>query len=368
MDLKLSDAEQNLRDDLRAWLDSDYTFAAHLARTATATSRDDARWRTMVDRGWIARALPNRDAIEQSTIDAAIIAEEFGRAVVVEPFFRSAFLVANLVFEAAEPALADNILARIGSGEGRFAAALYEPGGRFRPEVVTTRAEQAGEDWVLSGRKAVVMDGADADHLLVSARLADGTTGLFMVAGEAEGLVRTGYYTIDDAAAADLTLDRVAARAVAIGGGVGAAITAGIDRTITALGAEAAGAAQAALDETAGYAGKREQFGRPIAHFQVIAHRLARMFIELEALRGGVFEALANVAADAGERALAASALKVLVAEKARFVVNQGIQVHGGVGTVNDYKVSHCFKRVFALETLYGNGDYHLARYAREFD
>src|SRR3546814_13671758 len=90
----------------------------------------------MVDRGWIARALPCRDAIEQSTIDAAIIAEEFGRAVVVEPFFRSAFLVANLVFEAAEPALADNILARIGSGAGRFAAALYEPAGRFRPEGV----------------------------------------------------------------------------------------------------------------------------------------------------------------------------------------------------------------------------------------
>src|SRR3546814_5728929 len=88
----------------------------------------------------------------------------------------------------------------------------------------------------------------------------------------------------------------------------------------------------------------------------------------LEGLRGGVFEALANAAADAGERALAASALKVLVADKARFVVNQGIQVHGGVGTVNDYKISHCSKRVFALETLYGNGDYHLARYAREFD
>src|SRR3546814_12497933 len=93
--------------------------------------------------------------LEQSTIDAAIIAEEFGRAVVVEPFFRSAFLVANLVFEAAEPALADNILARIGSGEGRFAAALYEPDGRFRPEVVTNRAEPAGEGWTRSGRKAL---------------------------------------------------------------------------------------------------------------------------------------------------------------------------------------------------------------------
>src|SRR5690606_3409333 len=106
MDLKLSDQELALRDGLRTWLDANYDFEAHLARTASARTRDDALWREMIDRGWIARALPRRDALDQSTIDAAIIAEEFGRAVVVEPFFRSAFLAANVVFEAAEPTAA----------------------------------------------------------------------------------------------------------------------------------------------------------------------------------------------------------------------------------------------------------------------
>lgn len=368
MDLKLSDRELELRDGLRGWLEANYNFDAHLARTASAKSRDDALWRPMVDRGWIARALPRRDAIEQSAIDAAIIAEEFGRAVVVEPFFRSAFLTANVVFEAAEPAVADDILARIAKGEARFAAALYEPEGRFRPDTIAATAKQAEGGWRISGRKALVMDGAHADSIVVSARSDDGTAGLFLVTGDAAGLSRTGYHTIDDFAATDLVFEEVEADLIALGAGVEDAIAAGIDRSITALGAEATGAAQAALDETAGYAGKREQFGRPIAQFQVIAHRLARMFIELEGLRGGVIEALANASADPRERALAASALKVLVADRGRYVVNQGIQVHGGVGTINEYKVSHCFKRMFALETLYGNGDYHLARYAREFD
>lgn len=364
MDLKLSPAELDLRDSLRQWLEANYTFDTHLARTALNSARDEHIWQSLVGKGWVSRALPRRNALEQSVIDASIIAEEFGRAVVVEPFFRSGFLAANVLFEAAEPAAADELIERIGSGADRFACALYEPQGRFRLDVVDTRAIEAGNGWRLSGRKALVLDGADADRLLVSARTSDGAMGLFLVQGDADGVTRTRFHTIDDFTAADIVFEDAEAIPVALGTGVASAVSAGIDRSIVALGAETAGAAQAAIDETAAYAGKREQFGRPIAQFQVIAHRLARMFIELEALRGGVVEALANVTADVKARALAASGLKVLVGESGRFVVNQGIQVHGGVGTINEYKVSHCFKRVFALEALYGNADFHLARYA----
>lgn len=364
MDLKLSPAELELRDGLRNWLDANYGFDAHLARTGVNLSRDERLWQALVAQGWIARALPRHDALEQSVIDASIIAEEFGRALVVEPFFRSAFLAANILFEALPAAEARALIERIGSGADRFACALYEPEGRFRLDAVATHAVEDGGSWRLSGRKAMVLDGADADRLLVTARLASGEVGLFLVAGEAVGVERTRFHTIDDFTAADIVLGDAAAHLLASGGQVPAALAAAVDRAIVALGAEAVGAGQAALDETAAYAGKREQFGRPIAQFQVIAHRLARMFIELEALRGGVIEALSSATADAGQRALAAAGLKVLVGENGRFVVNQGIQVHGGVGTVNEYKVSHCFKRVFALETLYGNGDFHLARYA----
>lgn len=364
MDLKLSPDEQALQDGLRAWLEANHGFDRLLDRTHSAQARDAAIWQGLVEGGWIARALPRRDDLQQSAIDAAIIAEEFGRFLVVEPFFRSAYLAANVILECAEPVAGDELLGQIARGERRFACGLYEPDGRFWLSAVKTRAVEQGNAWRLTGRKSVVMDGADADRLLVTATTADGSTGLFLVTGDAAGMTRTLFHTIDDFAAADIALDDVEAVAVALGDDVPAAIQAAVDRAITALGAEVIGASQAAIDETAAYAGRREQFGRPIANFQVIAHRLARMFIELEGLRGGLVEALSSATASAEERARAASGLKVLVGDAGRFVVNQGIQVHGGVGTVDEYKVSHCFKRVFALETLYGNGDFHLERYA----
>ncbi|RYE02772.1 MAG: pimeloyl-CoA dehydrogenase small subunit [Sphingomonadales bacterium] len=363
--MKLSPAEAALQSGLRAWLDAHYDFPALLERTRSAQTRDPRLWQGLVDGGWIARALPRRDDLQQSAIDAAVIAEEFGRALVVEPFLRSAYLAASLIVEAVNGAEADPLLAKIGSGENRFAAALYEPDGRFWLDRITTRAVESGAGWRLTGRKAMVMDGKDADRILISATTEDGSTGLFLVTGDAAGMTRTLFRSIDDFAAADIALDGVEAVPVAIGAGVPDAIQAAVDRTIVVLGAEAVGAAQAAIDETAAYTARREQFGRAIASFQVVAHRLARMFIELEGLRGSVVEALSNAGASAEERALAAAGLKVMIGENGRFVVNQGIQLHGGVGTVDEYKVSHAFKRVFAIETLFGNGDFHLERYAR---
>jgi alkylation response protein AidB-like acyl-CoA dehydrogenase len=365
MDMKLSQSEAALQAELRDWLASHYDFAAVLARTASGQSRDAKLWDGLVARGWIAGALPRRDDIEQSVIDAAIIAEEFGRALVIEPFFRSTYLAACLILEAAPTPGGDEWLGRIRRAESRFACALYEPDSRFWLDQIRTRAEAHGNLWRLTGRKAMVLDGADADHILVTARTPEGATGLFLVTGETDGLTRTRFHTIDDFAAADLAFDGAEATAIALGASVPSAIQDAVDRTITVLGAETLGAAAAALDETAHYTGQREQFGRKIATFQVVAHRLARMFAELEGLRGGLIEALSVAGASAGERAQAASGLKVLMSENGRFVVNQAIQLHGGVGTVNEYKVSHCFKRVFAADILFGNGDFHLERYAK---
>jgi alkylation response protein AidB-like acyl-CoA dehydrogenase len=364
MDMTLSPDEAALQSDLRDWLRQHYDFDEVLKRTRSAQTRDDALWRKLVDAGWIGRAMPRREDMGQSAIDAAIVAEHFGHAIVVEPFFRSGYLSACLLLEAAAPEIGDALIAGIAKGETRFACALYEPDGRFRLDWIETRAVEQDGSWRLTGRKAMVLDGADADHILVSARTDTGKTGLFLVRGGATGMTRTLFRTIDDHAAADIAFDNTDALAITLNAGVPAAIQAAVDRTITALGAEALGAAAAALDETAAYASQRQQFGRAIAGFQVVAHRLARMFVELEGLRGGLLEALSNATAPAEARAQAAAGLKVLIGENGRFVVNQGIQLHGGVGTVDEYKVSHCFKRVFAIETMFGNADFHLDRYA----
>ena len=364
MDMNLSPQELVLQADLRAWLAANYDFADVLARTGSAQSRDAQVWDGLVRGGWIKRAMPRRDDLQRSVIDAAIIAEEFGRALVTEPFFRSAYLAACLVLEAVAPAEGDELLQTIANGDRRFACALYEPDGRFWLDRVKCAAEQRGNGWRLSGRKSMVLDGANADRILATARTADGAVGLFMILGDAGGLKRTRFHTIDDFEVADLELDDVEAIPIKLGADVVSSVQAAVDRTIVVMGAEVVGATSAALDETAAYAGKRQQFGRPLSGFQVMTHRLARMFVELEGLRGGLLEALSVAAGSAQERGQAAAGLKYLIGANGRFIVNQGVQIHGGVGTVNEYKISHCFKRVFAADVMFGNGDFHLERYA----
>lgn len=364
MDLKLSHDELSLKQRLASWLASNYSFATHLERTSRPESRDETIWTGLVQNGFIERALPRRGELQRSLADASLVAEEFGRGLVTEPFLRSSFPAAQVIFEVAEESEGDALLDEIRTGTHRFACAFYEPRTRFSLTPAETIAEERGNGWRLTGRKAMVMDGADADRLLVTARLPSGETGLFVMAGD-DAAARARFHTIDDFSAADIDFHESSAVLLGSGAAVRAGIERGVDRAITALGAEVIGASSEAIEETARYAGERVQFGQPIAKFQVVAHRLARMFIELEALRGGLFEALANVGGDPNEEALAAAGLKVLMAQNGRFVVNQGIQLHGGVGVMNNYKVSHCFKRVFALETLFGNADYHLDRYAR---
>lgn len=363
MDLRLSPTEAALQRDLDAWLLANFDFARLLQRLRTTASRDPEIWSALVSSGWIARALPRRDDIQQSVIDAAIIAESFGRAMVVEPFFRSGFVAANLLLEVAPVAEGDTLLAAIAEDRARFACALYEPEGRHRLDHVATTAAQIGEAWRLSGRKGMVLDGLDADHLLVTARGSQGV-GLFLVRSGAEGLHRQGFHTADDFSAADIRLIDTPAELLAMGDDVPGAIERAVDRAIVTLGADVVGAASAALDETARYAGERKQFKRTISSFQVVSHRLARMFVELEVLRGGLNHALSVADGSAGERAMAAAGLKHLIGESGRYVANQGVQLHGGVGTVHEFKVSHCFKRILVGDTLFGNGDHHLDRYA----
>lgn len=362
MDLRLSPTEAALASELDAWLSIEFDFDRLLKRLKTPASRDTEIWRALVSAGWIARALPRRDALQQSVIDAAIIAEAFGRAMIVEPFFRSGFVAANLLLEAAPADQADALIAAIAQDQARFACALYEPEGRHRLDHVATTAKPSREGWALTGRKGMVLDGADADHLLVTARTPQGL-GLFLVRG-VEGQHRQAFHTADDFSAADIRFTDAPASLLAVGEVVQAAVERGVDRAIVALGADVVGAASAALDETARYAGERKQFKRTISSFQVVSHRLARMFVELEVLRGGLNHALSTADGTAAERAMAASGLKHLIGESGRFVANQGVQLHGGVGTVHEFKVSHCFKRIMVGDILFGNGEHHLDRYA----
>jgi hypothetical protein len=291
----------------------------------------------------------------------------------LEPVLTSAVIATVLLrqFEGAEPAAE---LLRAMAGGGRIAAvAHFEPGARYDSRRVDTRARRAGEGYRLDGRKSVVVHAGLADTLLVSARTrGDGGdpegVSLFLVPRVMPGLRLIEYTNVDGQRAADVHLDEAclpeASRLGAEGGAL-AAIETAFDHGLAALCAEAVGIMQSLINATIEYLRTRQQFGQPIGRFQALQHRVADMVVHLEQARSmSYLAALRCASADLDERRRALSAAKVVIGDAARFVGQQAVQLHGGMGMTDELKVSHSFKRLTAIEILFGDSDAHLERYA----
>jgi alkylation response protein AidB-like acyl-CoA dehydrogenase len=296
-----------------------------------------------------------------------------GPSLLLEPVLTSAVIATVLLreFERAEPAAE---LLRAMAGGGRIAAvAHFEPGTRYDSRRVDTRARRAGEGYRLDGRKSVVVHAGLADTLLVSAR-ARGDGGdpegvsLFLVPRAMPGVRLIEYTNVDGQRAADVHLDEAclpeASRLGAEGGAL-AAIETAFDHGLAALCAEAVGIMQSLINATIEHLRTRQQFGQPIGRFQALQHRVADMVVHLEQARSmSYLAALRCASADLDERRRALSAAKVVIGDAARFVGQQAVQLHGGMGMTDELKVSHSFKRLTAIEILFGDSDAHLERYA----
>jgi alkylation response protein AidB-like acyl-CoA dehydrogenase len=260
---------------------------------------------------------------------------------------------------------ADELVKGIADGTVRVAPALLEPGAAHRTDVATTAAHRNGTAWTLTGAKTVVPGAAHATHLLVSADT--GSLSLFLVPLDPapDGLRTHHYRTIDDRDAADLELTDV--RAVLLGeeGGGTALLEPALDEAVAATCAEIVGALRKVLADTVAYSKERTQFGQPIGSFQALQHRMVDMYIELEQAVSAVYLATLKLGAEPAERARAVSAAKVTVSRAARFVGQNAVQLHGGMGMTQELAVGHYFKRLTAFEYEYGPADVHRARYAK---
>jgi alkylation response protein AidB-like acyl-CoA dehydrogenase len=252
------------------------------------------------------------------------------------------------------------------------ACAWAEPLSRYNFASVRTQAVRQGDGWLLSGAKAVAMGAPWASHLLVTARTS-GTgaeregVSLFLVDRHRRGVTVSAYPTVDGRRAGDVTFDAVELSADALIGVEGRALDlldqVG-DEAIAALCAEALGVMARLLEDTVAYTRQRRQFGQPIAGFQVLQHRMVDMYMQVEMARSATYLATMKLGAPAVERALAASTAKVTVANACRFVGQNAVQLHGGMGMTDELAVSHYFKRATMIESEFGTVDFHLARHA----
>jgi alkylation response protein AidB-like acyl-CoA dehydrogenase len=373
MNFEFSDEQQQLHDTVNRYLTEQYTFERFRAINASPSGWDKAAWAGLAELGVLALNVPvAQGGLGFGPLETLSVMGACGRSLLLEPFSSSA-VIATAALRAFDDAAAAQLLTRMASGEAIAVLAHYEPDSRFETQWVSTRAQTSGDHYLLDGHKAVVLHAGAADTLLISARTA-GQPGdahgvsLFRVPRDARGLTLDAYPTIDGQRAAEVYLKAVQVPADSRLGAEGAAlpaIDAALDIGLAALCAEAVGVMQALVDATVAYVQSRQQFGVPIGRFQALQHRIADMLIHLEQARSMSYLAALRCAdPNVTERRRALSAAKALMGQSARFVGQQAVQLHGGMGMTDELIVSHWFKRLTAAELMFGDSDTHLQRYA----
>jgi alkylation response protein AidB-like acyl-CoA dehydrogenase len=370
MDFALNEDHALLRATLGQFLQQRYDFAA---RTAAARSEPGYRpeiWRALArDLGVLGMTIASAHGGLRETgsgaIEQMVFMEQAGRALLLEPVGESVFQAAWLLEQDGTPR-AGALLADAARGAIKLAVAVGEPDMRHDLADIATVAHREGAAWRLDGHKAMVSAAPWADMLIVAARGKAGLS-LFLVDRAAPGLTITAYPTLDGRRAGDLVLRDVVVDADALVGPEGGALPlleAWRDRAIAAQAAEATGLLERMVADTVAYCRDRSQFGQPIAGFQALQHRMVDMHIAVEMVRSAAVLACLRLDGDPVERARAASAAKVTVAQACRFVGQNAVQLHGGMGMTDDLAIGHCFRRATMIEQEHGTADWHLARHA----
>lgn len=375
MNFSFTDEQQMLQDSVQKFVRENYDFDTRKEILASDQGYSRDYWQLFAELGWLTVPFREEDGgFGGSAVDLMVMMEELGKGMVVEPFVPTAVMAGGLISALGSAQQKAELLPKIMGGELQLACAISEPGSRYNLANVATTATVQGDQVVLSGRKVAVLNGANADLLLVVARSSGAQRdrhgiSVYLVDGKADGLSRRGYTNVDGHAAAEIRLDSVVVGASACLGEPGAALAAiekVVDVATVAVAAEAVGALDSLLHKTVEYSKTRKQFGVPIGTFQALQHRMADMFIECQLARSVVMMAamqLDSSASDA-DKAKAVSAAKSRLGKAIFLVGQEALQLHGGIGITDELDVSHLFKRVTAVETLFGNTDFHTRRFA----
>lgn len=372
MNFNYTQEQQQFKDALRRFIDKDYSFEHRNKIVHSENGMSDSAWATLAELGMTALPIPEEQGgFNGTAVDMLVVMQEIGRGLLVEPYFATMLGAQFLKLAGGH----ESLLEQVAGGALKLAAALGEKQSRHELFNISTTAKQQGDGFVINGTKTVVVHGGQADQIIVSARTGGDqrdTNGisLFVVPASAKGVVRRDYRTIDCQRAADITFDNVQVTASALLGKAGEGwdiLEAATDYGLALLCAEAVGAMDALNAATLEYLKTRQQFGVPIGKFQALQHRMAEMFMQTEQARSMATLAAVKVSStNADERRRTASAAKARVGQALKFVGQQAVQLHGGMGVTNELPAAHHFKRLTMIELTLGDTDHHLARFAAQ--
>jgi hypothetical protein len=362
--------QQQLGDMVQRFLNEQYGFETRRKILDSEAGWSREVWSKLAELGLLGLQVPEEQGgMAPAIVETLLTATAMGKAMLLEPYVSSAIIATALIRELGSAQQREELLPGMASGERIAVVAHFEPGSRYDLRPVATAARRAGGGWVLKGRKSVVLHAPAADLLLVSARTSgnplDATgVSVFAVPHDAAGVSLTSYRILDGSCAAEVALSDAPGALLGEEGRAFAGLAAAFDQGLAALCAEAVGALQATLDTTVEYTKTRKQFGVPIASFQALQHRMADMLMHVEQARSMSYLAAMRAVEQSGrERRRALAAAKVVVGNACRFVGQQAVQLHGGMGVSDETAVSHLFRRLTALEMQLGDTGHHLEQF-----
>jgi alkylation response protein AidB-like acyl-CoA dehydrogenase len=364
MNFDFSDDEQQLREAALRWVERGYTFERRRAIEKSGGFSAEV-WGELAELGLLGLGTSEDDGgMAMGPVAAMLALEALGRGLVLEPVAAVALVAASVIARSPAQERA-NWAPRIASGEARVVLAYQERAARYRLAHVDTKAVAAGAAWTLSGTKSIVPIGDQADAFIVSARVsgaADDAAGiaLFLVERAASGVKTQGYALQDGSRAAEVTLSNTPATLLVAAGPAFAALELAVDTGIAALAAEAVGVMDKLFELTTEYLNTRKQFGVSIGTFQALRHRVADMKMQLELARSMSYYATLKLGEAPAERRRAVAQAKVQLGQSARYLGQQAIQLHGGIGMTDEYIGSHYFKRLTTMEMQFGDTMHHI--------
>lgn len=371
MDFNFTDEQSMLRDTVASYLADHYSIDQRRAALAKEPHWSPAIWKAFAEELGILGAPFSEElgGLGGGPVENLIVMQEMGKALVVEPYLGTVVIGGGFLKHSGH-SQAETLIGQIISGEAIFAFAYAEPQGRYNLADLKTTAKKDGGSYTLNGHKAVVVGAPYATHLIVTARTAGGQRdaagiSVFIVPKGAAGVTTRDYGTVDGFRASEVTFENVKIGADALVGPADHAlplIEKVVDEAIVATCAEACGVLAKLHEGTLEYTKQRKQFGQPISAFQVLQHRMVDMFIQVEQSVSMTYMATIKLS-DEAERSKAAAAAKVQVGKACKFVGQNAIQLHGGMGMTDEMAIGHYFKRATMIESAFGSTDHHLARY-----
>ena len=372
MNFELSEEQKMIQQSVERFVQENYDLTNRIKISSEDPGFSNEYWSSMAELGWLGLAFGEEDGgFGGNQIDTLVLMEQFGKGLVLEPFLANIVLGGGAIKRGASEALKQSIIPSLIEGNLQVTLAYAEEQSRFDLEDVATSAREEDKDFLINGRKSMVLNAESADKIVVVARTSGSQIdeegiSLFLVDSNSDGVERENFPTVDGLRASEISFKDVKVSSENLIGekDKGFEILKAVSNdAILALAAEAVGAMEVLYKDTVEYTQQREQFDHPLSDFQVLQHRMVDMFMEYEQCKSLLFRATMETVQDPLLSQRTIHALKHLVGKSGIFVGESAVQLHGGMGVTEELRIGHFFKRLLVIDSQFGNSDFHLEKF-----